>query len=351
MLVPRTLAARLAFLVTALTSVVVSWGMPASALAEGRVTPADGALHAGLNSIVWQDTSGAAPATAVVEAVRVASPDLTVTAIWALTGGQWSYYLAAAPSASTLQTVPPLASLFVVLTSPSQYVAVGDSNSVGVGADDPATTAWTPIFHRWLRANYDSGMGMRNFAVRGETTTSMIETGQLQRALDFIRAQNGDGDPANDVRVISVGIGGNDTRRQSDQGAPCAPPNTASDSCRTAQIEALKTVRRNTAHILQSLRGASGPQTVILVTTYFNPFSGSAGPLDNPSTDLLTRALNAGIAEDAANPAVGGIVADFYSPFVGRALTLTHIASGDVHANNAGHALLAQAIIDAFRQR
>ena len=92
------------------------------------------------------------------------------------------------------------------------YVALGDSYAVGTGSSDPKTLGYAADFHRWLQERYDDRIELHSFAINGETTTSMMQKGQLRRAIAFIRARNSDDDPSNDVRVISITIGGNDLR-------------------------------------------------------------------------------------------------------------------------------------------
>ncbi len=84
------------------------------------LTPNDGMFRAGLNAAVWTDDSGApAAASDVVAAANAANSGLTTDALWLLSGGQWSFYLPAVASASTLTQVPPIASLFVVMSATS----------------------------------------------------------------------------------------------------------------------------------------------------------------------------------------------------------------------------------------
>ena len=45
----------------------------------------------------------------------------------------------------------------------------------------------------------------------------------------------------------------------------------------------------------------------------------------------------------------GAVVADVYPRFVGKGPTLTHVAEGDFHPNNAGYAIIANTFMRASR--
>ena len=63
------------------------------------------------------------------------------------------------------------------------YLALGDSLVFGMGASDPATTAYVPLFHQFLVAEEDEDVVLNNLGVPGETSTSFINVGQLAAAL------------------------------------------------------------------------------------------------------------------------------------------------------------------------
>ena len=94
------------------------------------------------------------------------------------------------------------------------YLALGDSLAFGIGASDPATTGYVPLFYDDLRSalpdHFDSKFLMlENLAVGGpgapaggETTTTMIAGGQLDAALAELTARNNNPRPVDDVRVM-----------------------------------------------------------------------------------------------------------------------------------------------------
>jgi lysophospholipase L1-like esterase len=98
------------------------------------------------------------------------------------------------------------------------YLALGDSVAAGVGASDPTVTGYVPRLYDLLRDEPScqllaqpgcASLALDNLAVGG-ATSSMLLTGQLPVAEHELRAHNGDGNPQNDVLVVTIDIGGND---------------------------------------------------------------------------------------------------------------------------------------------
>lgn len=87
--------------------------------------PNAGVFAPGVNAAVWQDGSGAtAHPSTIVAAIE---PAWTTDAIWMLVGGAWRLYLPGVPVASTLASVPPIASLVLILSSAESDPAVPPS--------------------------------------------------------------------------------------------------------------------------------------------------------------------------------------------------------------------------------
>lgn len=104
-----------------------------SANAAGELTPNGGRFAAGANAAVWRETGGAtSAASAVAQAAASAAPGLDVIAVWVQSGGEWKYHLPRVVSASTLQQVGPLVSLFVVLEAAGGGGAAGSSLAAGI---------------------------------------------------------------------------------------------------------------------------------------------------------------------------------------------------------------------------
>lgn len=231
------------------------------------------------------------------------------------------------------------------------YVALGDSYTVGTGSSDPKTLGYAAGFHHWLQENNDDRVELHNFAVNGETTTSMMQEGQLRRAIAFIRARNSDGDPSNDVRVISISIGGNDVREPIRKGGPCASARLTEKACVDAIGASIATFDKNFPVILREVRQAAGPSAILLVATYNNPYSGSGDPLDVETTNAVLREFNKRIETGAADSQIRGAIVDFFPPFIGKSRDLTGLTTPqkDFHPNNAGHHIMSEVIIDAFQ--
>lgn len=81
------------------------------------------------------------------------------------------------------------------------------------------------------------------------------------------------------------------------------------------------------------------PEARVLLPGYYNPY-----PAISPFHDLyqpIVTGYNMFIAGAAA--AVGGTYVDLATPFAGRELELTNIASADTHPNQAGYQVIANA--------
>ena len=96
----------------------------------------------------------------------------------------------------------------------------------------------------------------------------------------------------------------------------------------------------------------------MVVLTYPNPFALGTGGVLEQRTDLVLRALNAllGATVARAQPAAAArrvtlTVVDVSPLFAGRVAGLTHILDTppDVHPTDAGHAVLAEAVLRALR--
>ena len=196
-----------------------------------------------------------------------------------------------------------------------------------------------------------------NLAVSGETSTSMIRTGQLAAAADAIAAA----DPP--VVLVTLDIGGNDLLRLLGTDVCASAPQ--SPDCLQLLALTIQDFEANYRQIIGELTGAlesHAPEARLAVMTYFNPFSGTDaayesaaelallgvdGRLDCDSRDPQARGMNDVIACVAGE--VGAIVADIQPRFTGLGLQLTHIASEDIHANDRGYAEIADAFLDALR--
>src|SRR5690606_2251877 len=80
-------------------------------------------------------------------------------------------------------------------------VAIGDSLAANVGVPAP-NQGYVSRFHKVVSQRAGGSVGLRNFGVPGETSGTLIRSGQLAEALAFIRA--------NDASHVTIDIGAND---------------------------------------------------------------------------------------------------------------------------------------------
>ena len=151
------------------------------------------------------------------------------------------------------------------------YVALGDSVAVGVGASDPASVGYVPIFHDFLLAEEDD-LALVNLGHAGDTSSDLIAHGHLAAALTEID----DGD----VEVVTVSIGGNDVRALIPLCSGGLTP-----TCVTAIGTTFATFSSNFDLILSELHAAVDEDTSIIVMTYYNALVHPACPL-NPLAPL-----------------------------------------------------------------
>ena len=238
------------------------------------------------------------------------------------------------------------------------YLALGDSLAVGVGASRPSELGYVARLHRALRDVRPAGLGaVHNLAVSGETSASMLAGGQLESAIGAIERAN----PP--VSLLTLDIGGNDLlgllRTQACQIEPLGP------ACLGLLATTLERFEANLRMIVGRLRDAldrSHAGAAVALMTYYNPFSG-ANPHFEAAADLALLGADGQIdcapmarAARGTNDVIacvgreaGALVVDVHPAFIGRGLALTNIAMYDVHANDRGYAVIADAFADALR--
>jgi lysophospholipase L1-like esterase len=234
---------------------------------------------------------------------------------------------------------------------PPEYLALGDSLAVGVGSAE--TGGYVPLVHAYLGAALTPGrspdppgaqngawLKVRNLGVGGETTTSMIGGGQLAHAVAILEKQNGDRSPDNDVKVVTLDIGGNDLAGLI---GLCASPGVTVEQCQLAAYQAVGAFGSNFAVIVAQLRAAAGPDTPIVVMTYYNPLAGGGCPaVDASLAGAVVAALNSTIAAVAS--AYDALVADAASAGIGAG----DLAGDCLHPNDSGYQKIAGAFINAI---
>ena len=256
---------------------------------------------------------------------------------------------------AALATSLPLAVLPATLStaappSPAGYLALGDSVAAGVGASR-AGLGYVPLLADALQAERHCGKGkavgcrieLVDLSVSGATTTSLIAE-QLPAATALLQERNSNATPVDDVRLITLTIGGNDLFRP----VVLACQDPASPTCTTTVATQLQLAATNLTRILGELRAAAGPDTTIAVSTYYNALEAPGCPVGAlaPLADLVLEgggALPAGLNDlirqiAAANGAVVVETAPVVQP--------TEIQPDCLHPKDEGHADIADAFAD-----
>ena len=233
--------------------------------------------------------------------------------------------------------------------APALYLALGDSVAAGVGANPPAENGYVSVLHDIL-TDAPCGAGqalgcrleLRNIASGGATTTTLIDE-QLPVAERLLTSRNSNPMPVDDVRLVTIDIGGNDVL-SGPVIAACSGGLTP--QCLSMIAAQLATVDENYDEILSRLRAAAGPDTTIAVMTYYNPLQACFLSEFVPLADLVLEGagptspgLNDIIRAQAA--AHGAVVAET-GPVIGP----NDLVGGRdcLHPDNSGH----QDIADAF---
>jgi lysophospholipase L1-like esterase len=223
------------------------------------------------------------------------------------------------------------------------YLALGDSLAVGIGARDWATGGYVGLLHASLNADRGpaDAFVLRNVARSGADTRSAIEDGQLAEAIAIIEERRATETLADDVQVVTIGLGGNDGFALV---AVCG--GVIDDACFAAAERQIGDVGKNLSFILGRLQAAAGPDARVVVMTYYNPLIHERCPLNEfeligdvvleGQPDLgVSRGVNDEIRDAAA--AAGVPVAEVDE------LPVSELVGDCLHANDEGHARIALA--------
>lgn len=233
------------------------------------------------------------------------------------------------------------------------YFSIGDSIADAEGASSH-DRGYVALFaaEAWAIMDLPGDPSARGeFGRRGgETSTSLLAPGgQLDLATAEIHNRNSDSDPANDVRLISVDIGGNDFRALTRADSPCLV-SVVSPDCQAAVSEVISAFSANFPVIVQRIREAAGPDAIIVAMAFYNPFSGTGQVVDAPG-DIVVEQMTAQAKAIATASPINAVWVDLSLVFKGKAPQLTHITADppNIHPNDAGHAAIAAALTQALR--
>jgi len=234
------------------------------------------------------------------------------------------------------------------------YIALGDSLSVGIGASDLDATGFVPLVHQRLEGEVE----LLNLGHSGDTSRDLFDHGHLDEAVAEIERRNGDGDPANDVRLVTLEIGGNDLLRLyfslvATGLCPDVATSLEKPECAEPLASALRNFEPNLRSALERLAQADEAVPVVLLTIY-NPFGHVPGvgelgelSLEGRPDSPFPEGLNDVIRTLAAQHEV--LLVDVYPLFQGRSEEL--IASDTIHPNDRGYQVIAEAVLETLASR
>jgi lysophospholipase L1-like esterase len=252
---------------------------------------------------------------------------------------------AARPSARPTPSAPPTASAAPSSPVDPTYLALGDSVAAGTGAGTPER-GYVPVLAGLLadRLGCDAGSAdgcpveVRNLAVPGATTETLLRD-QLPPALEELRQHD-------DVRVVTVTVGGNDVFVPILQACARTPQAPA---CAEAVVAAVGQVDQGVDRLLAELAGARGPATTVAVMTYYDPLPSCRLAALQP---LAEQVLEGRGAQDGLNDVLRARAAQHGAVVVepGPRLTAPQDFVGGLdclHPSASGHARIAEAFLDA----
>ena len=244
------------------------------------------------------------------------------------------------------------------LTGPGLYIALGDSLSAGVGASDREATGFVPLVHKGLGERWQ----LINFGWSGDTSDDLLKRGFLDATIALIQYRNGDDDPDNDAKLVTLGIGGNDLLAMFNElvlsgTCPSVEEALAKPECVESLRETLDRFGTNLAIALDRLTEA-GPDVRIVVMTLYNPMSESSwfpeaqdmaqvvemaleGLPDTPFPEGLNDITRSEVEER------GFILVDWHPLFESRGNE--YIARDFIHPNDDGYEVMAAAILETVR--
>lgn len=233
------------------------------------------------------------------------------------------------------------------------YIALGNSLSEGVGASDRETTAFVPLVHEGL----GDGFELLNLGHSGDTSRDLIDHGHLDEAILEVNERNSDDDPDNDVKLVTLEIGGNDLLELFFNlvlpgTCPSVTESLARPQCVDALRQALDRFGPNLETALDRLQQAD-PDLTIAVMTLYNPFSGGIETvaeiaevaLEGEPDTPFPAGLNDLIRSETS--ARGLTQVDWYPLFVGKAGE--YVSPDLIHPNDTGYEVLANAVLEAIR--
>jgi lysophospholipase L1-like esterase len=237
----------------------------------------------------------------------------------------------------------------------SAYLSLGDSLAAGEGAADPVSDSYAALVHAGLPQRVGRNASPReliNLGKRGgETTVRMRYGGQLDEALQQIVARRRSESNRDDVKVITVSLGGNDLFPVLEVCAGTSLSLDMSSPCGKALTQGYADFAANFDFIIGALKHAAGADVRIVVLTYYNSL---------PACNLAPLAPLAHLVLQGDGASVPGLnnlirsIAAYRHVLVAEGqgrLSSSDLVGGDDcrHPNSTGHAKLAAAFLEALK--
>lgn len=228
---------------------------------------------------------------------------------------------------------------------PSTYLALGDSVAAGAGAAEGRgyVALLADLLSRDLGCDAGALPGcplrLENLA-QGGATTATLRRSQLPSALKVLRTE--------DVRLVTVTIGGNDLFEPVVRACAQAPSST---TCADVVAGALQRAEDGVDEVLRQLADSAGPETTLALMTYYDPLPACRLAPLQPLAELVLEGdgtrpgLNDVLRERAAEHGVTVVE-------TGPALSAPEdfVGGGDcLHPSAQGHARIAAAFHDEVR--
>ncbi len=218
------------------------------------------------------------------------------------------------------------------------YVALGDSLAANVGVVE-ALDGYVSRLHTQLELRDQATYGLSNFGVSGETTGTLIRSGQLDEALAFMEGR--------DIAYVTIDIGANNLLGH--LGSDDCSQSLSDPACQERLDRAFATYGDDLVVIFDALNEAAPDATIIFMRAY-NPFSlgfADAVAFERDSDQALADFND--IAEQVALDR-GLLVADAETPMMGTTAATTHMldAEPDIHPTEVGFDILACSFLTAL---
>jgi lysophospholipase L1-like esterase len=210
------------------------------------------------------------------------------------------------------------------------YISMGDSVAAGNGASDATTLSFAALLATRREVT------LYNVAQAGAATRQVLDE-QLSLVLPILGGDR--------VSFITISAGGNDF-------AALIPNNACTEDPRPASCpleETLAGVSARLDELLRLLREAN-PRVPIVLVGYPNFFAGTGHAWEAPAGDVLPELVDAMRAVASRYERVAVATPSFHEQSRSRSLTHVLDVPFDPHPNDAGHAIIANAIKAALEE-